>query len=72
MDKFAYEKNLEEENNKNVINASTINKNYSVTNGQEVKEEASQIIEQFIDYCNGKELQRAYALLSDAFFPYID
>ena len=65
LDKFAYEKNLEEENNKNIINESSINKNYSITNGKEVKEEVSQIIEQFIDYCNEKELEKAYALLSD-------
>ena len=65
LDKFAFEKNLVKANNKNVINNNSINKNYSVTNGQEVKDEASQIIEQFIDYCNAQELEKAYSVLSE-------
>lgn len=53
------------QNNQNTIIANTINKNYSVITGKEIKEEISNIIDQFINYCNNQEVEKAYELLSD-------
>lgn len=42
-----------------------IDNNYSIITKEEVKEEISQIIEEFLDYCNNKEIEKAYELLSN-------
>lgn len=66
LNKFAFEKKYEEDSSsENKIVATTINKNYSVITGKEVNSEVSDIIEQFIDYCNNKEIEKAYELLSE-------
>lgn len=49
----------------NANSTNTINKNYSVITGKEIKEEVSQIIDEFINYCNNQEVEKAYGLLSD-------
>lgn len=49
----------------NANSTNTINKNYSVITGKEVKEEVSQIIDEFINYCNNQEVEKAYGLLSE-------
>lgn len=59
--------NIEESNKQNTIKSSNnnINENYSVITGQEVKKEVSQVIDDFIYYCNNNETEKAYALLSN-------
>lgn len=49
----------------NANSTNTINKNYSVITGKEIKEEVSQIIDEFINYCNNQEVEKAYGLLSE-------
>lgn len=49
----------------NVITDTYFDKNYSVITGKDIKAETSQIIDDFINYCNNKELEKAYGLLSD-------
>lgn len=58
------ENSIKEAMNQNTTESTTINKNYSVITGQEVKDEASQIIDQFMDYCNNQKVELAYELLS--------
>lgn len=53
------------QNNQNTIIANNINKNYSVITGKEIKEEVSNIIDQFLNYCNNQEVEKAYEILSD-------
>ena len=58
------ENSIKEAMNQNTTESTTINKNYSVITGQEVKDEVSQIIDQFMDYCNNQKVELAYELLS--------
>lgn len=64
LNKFAREKN----NNESIIKEKTINSmnnNYSIITGEKIKEETSEIIDEFIGYCNTKKIEKAYELLSD-------
>lgn len=72
-------KAIEESNKQNTVIKSSnnnINENYSVITGQEVKKEVSQVIDDFVYYCNNNEPEKAYALLSDeckkALYPTLD
>lgn len=63
LDNFAYKKNdMKPKDDEETI--TTINKNYSVLTGKNVKKETSKIIDDFISYCNNKEIEKAYELLS--------
>ena len=42
-----------------------INQNYSIITGNEVNEDISIVISEFIEYCNNKEPEKAYELLTD-------
>ncbi|MBQ8044587.1 MAG: hypothetical protein IJ272_10685 [Clostridia bacterium] len=64
LDKFAYEKNKANENISN-SNKTTINYNYSVITRKEVSSDISEIIDEFIKYCNNGQVENAYAMLSD-------
>lgn len=65
LNNFASEKSdIEKTINQN-NNITTTDKNYSVITGKEVKKEVSKIIDEFVAYCNNKEIEKAYALLSN-------
>ena len=80
LNNFISNKNdIEESNKQNTVIKSSnnnINENYSVITGQEVKKEVSQVIDDFVYYCNNNEPEKAYALLSDeckkALYPTLD
>lgn len=66
LNNFAFKKNsIKDAINQNTNAPNTINKNYSLVTGKEVKDEVSQIIDEFINYCNNQEVEKAYELLSD-------
>lgn len=66
LDEFASKKIAKEDDiSKNTIITTDINKNYSVITGEEIKNNASQIIETFLDYCNNGKIDLAYEILSD-------
>lgn len=65
LNKFAYEKNISNNvNGASIINTSTINSNYSVITGKEVKQDVVEEIEKFISLCNNKQIEKAYEMLS--------
>ena len=64
LDNFAYEKNNSNENINN-SNNSSINYNYSVITEKEVSSNVSEIIDEFIEYCNNGQVEDAYEMLSD-------
>ena len=66
LNNFAIKKSSIKNNiDQNTDKTNIINNNYSIITGKEVKEEVSQIIDEFINYCNNQEVEKAYQLLSD-------
>ena len=66
LDNIASKKiSIENTNNQKTDTFNTIDKNYSIISGERVKTEVSDIIDDFINYCNNKEVEKAYELLSD-------
>lgn len=63
LDNLAYEKNNANKNINNYNNNSSIN--YSVITGQEVKTDISEVIDEFVKYCNNGQVEKAYEMLSD-------
>ena len=64
LNDFAYE-----QNNANIdinsSNNSSINYNYSVITEQEISSNVSDVIDEFIEYCNKGQIEEAYTMLSD-------
>lgn len=65
LDKIAYKNISKNINSTSINNISTINTNYSVITGEEISNDNVQIIEEFIDFCNNKQIEEAYQMLSD-------
>lgn len=65
LNQFAIKK-VNENTSKNSINLNkdTINKNYSVITGEEVKQDIKDVIDEFVNLCNKKNAQNAYEILS--------
>lgn len=64
LDRLVKEKNINEVTN-NVVTPNITNKNYSVITGEENESNTSKIIDEFINYCNNQQIEKAYELLSD-------
>lgn len=63
LNKFAYIKSSAKENVNNTN--SSINSNYPVITGQEIKLSIAEIIDEFIEFCSNGQTQEAYKMLSD-------
>lgn len=57
--------NIENAVNQNKTMYNEFDNNYSIITDKKVKEEVSTIIDEFINYCNEKQVEKAYGLLSN-------
>lgn len=64
LDKFAYEKNNTSKN-VNISNNNNIDYNYSIITGQEVNKNVSNVVDEFIEFCNNGQIENAYEMLSE-------
>ena len=64
LDKFAYEKNNTSKN-VNISNNNNIDYNYSIITGEEVNKNVSNVVDEFIEFCNNGQIENAYEMLSE-------
>lgn len=66
LNNFAYKKTDEIKNSdiNGTKNTSTIDNNYAVITGNEIGNNQKEVIENFIDLCNNKQVENAYEMLS--------
>ena len=68
LNTFAENKKIDRNNASNeILGDIKINSNYSVITGQEVNQNLKEIIDEFINLCNNKQINNAYEIISDLF-----
>lgn len=67
LNRFIINENSEEQkvNYQNTINSSKLNVNYSVITGKEVNEKKTNVVDEFIEYCNNGQVEKAYEMLAN-------
>lgn len=66
LNTFAENKKIDRNNASNeILGDIKINSNYSVITGQEVNQNLKEIIDEFINLCNNKQINNAYEIISD-------
>lgn len=65
LNRVAYYQNNESQNTNTSKYNNSFNYNYSVVSGQKLNNNISEVIDQFIEYCNDGQVEMAYEMLSD-------